>query len=88
MTFTVTLTNTTNQPAREQVPLAEGIIFYRALLPDRAGALECTYHSALYELMATAAENPDLGDHSAELQSLVEARRLRDISDLPFDLAL
>jgi hypothetical protein len=52
------------------------------------GDVDCTYHSALYELMATAAENPDLGDHSAELQSLVEARRLRDISDLPFDLAL
>jgi hypothetical protein len=53
------------------------------------GDIDCTYHAALYELLDSAMANPS--DHSeqlAELQSLVEGRRLRDISDLPFDLAI
>jgi NgoMIV restriction enzyme len=52
------------------------------------GDVDCTYHAALYELMAAAAEHADLAAHSNDLQSLVQTRRLRDISDLPFDLAL
>ncbi len=58
VTITVTLTNTTNQPAREQVPtygsLPEGIMFYRALLPDRAGALGEEIQTDYYWTLAPA----------------------------------
>lgn len=51
------------------------------------GDLDCTYHAALYELQ-TAVES--LGNDVAIdlLHTLVEGRRLRDISDLPLDLAI
>jgi len=50
------------------------------------GDLDCVYHFALPELQAAieAIENEDQLDM---LRILVEGRRLRDISDLPFDLA-
>jgi hypothetical protein len=54
VTFTVTLTNTTDQPVREQVPLAQGIIFYRALLPNRGGALEEEIQTDYYWTLAPA----------------------------------
>ena len=48
--------------------------------------LDCTYHIALQELQAAVEEvHPDQLDI---LQMLVEGRRLRDISDLPLDLAV
>lgn len=51
------------------------------------GDLDCVYHFALYELIAAVAEqgNPD---NTAQLEHLVQGQRLRDISDLPFDLAV
>jgi hypothetical protein len=51
------------------------------------GDLDCVYHFALPELMKalTDINNEDQMDM---LQTLVEGRRLRDISDLPFDLAI
>lgn len=51
------------------------------------GDVDCTYHSALYELKAAAEEggNPDQAEM---LDTLISGRRLRDISDLPFDLAI
>jgi len=51
------------------------------------GDLDCVYHFALYELQDAIEElgNADQGDM---LQMLVSGRRLRDISDLPFDLAV
>ena len=53
------------------------------------GDVDCTYHAALYELLETAAQNKELlGDQLAELETLIQGRRLRDISDLPFDLAI
>ncbi|MCX6360029.1 MAG: restriction endonuclease [Armatimonadetes bacterium] len=63
-------------------------------LPSRIGSIafgtgdvDCTYHTALYELEAAVRER---GDESAQelMQTMVEGRRLRDISDLPLDLAL
>ena len=51
------------------------------------GDLDCTYHFALYELQAAIAEiNND--DQMDMLHTLINGKRLRDISDLPFDLAI
>jgi hypothetical protein len=51
------------------------------------GDIDCVYHFALYELINAVA---DTGDEAAieSLNMMIEGRRLRDISDLPFDLAL
>ncbi|MCC6415424.1 MAG: restriction endonuclease [Opitutaceae bacterium] len=62
-------------------------------LPSRIGAiaqgtadLDCVYHFALPELIAA---HTSLGyDEDDFLKSLVDAKRLRDISDLPLDLAI
>ena len=51
------------------------------------GDLDCVYHVALDELIE-ALSDIDNQDQSEMLETLVEGRRLRDISDLPFDLAL
>lgn len=50
------------------------------------GDVDCTYHGALYELREAAAESGNV-DQAEILSTLIEGRRLRDISDLPFDLA-
>lgn len=56
-----------------------------ASLAYGTGDIDCVYHFALRELTAAAAGN----DSDAELlDTLVTGRRLRDISDLPFDLAI
>ncbi len=57
-----------------------------AALALGTGDLDCVYHFALPELQAAvnATENEDQLDM---LNTLLEGRRLRDISDLPFDLA-
>jgi hypothetical protein len=54
------------------------------------GDIDCAYHAALPELLASASALPaNLGQYvHAELNDLMSSRRLRDISDLPFDLAL
>ncbi len=51
------------------------------------GDLDCVYHFALYELQEAVLEvnNEDQRDM---LDMLVEGHRLRDISDLPLDLAI
>jgi hypothetical protein len=51
------------------------------------GDVDCTYHAALDELLVAAADS-DFPDAYELLQTLVNGRRLRDISDLPLDLAL
>lgn len=58
-----------------------------AALALGTGDLDCVYHFALNELRSTiqAAGNPDQLDM---LDTLILGRRLRDISDLPFDLAI
>ncbi len=50
------------------------------------GDVDCTYHAALDELLQATV---DLGQSGAEdtLQTLIRGRRLRDIGDLPLDLA-
>ena len=55
-----------------------------ASLAYGTGDIDCVYHFALRELKTAATGN----DSDAELlDTLVTGRRLRDISDLPFDLA-
>lgn len=51
------------------------------------GDIDCVYHFALSELSETLSElrYPDAQDM---LRTLIEGRRLRDISDLPLDLAV
>lgn len=51
------------------------------------GDIDCVYHFALYELQETLQE---LEMHDAEemLSIMVDGKRLRDISDLPLDLAV
>lgn len=58
-----------------------------AALALGTGDLDCVYHFALPELRESilATDNEDQMDM---LKTLVEGRRLRDISDLPFDLAI
>jgi NgoMIV restriction enzyme len=50
------------------------------------GDVDCTYHAALDELLVAVADS-DFSDAYDLLQTLVKGRRLRDISDLPLDLA-
>lgn len=50
------------------------------------GDIDCTYHFALDELKL-AVEELDFPDAKEMLDILIEGKRLRDISDLPLDLA-
>ncbi len=52
------------------------------------GDIDCTYHAALDELLASARELNDSGAQLEMLEMLVNGQRLRDISDLPLDLAV
>lgn len=51
------------------------------------GDIDCTYHAALFELMEGTKES-GRDDQAEMLLDMVNGRRLRDISDLPFDLAI
>ena len=51
------------------------------------GDVDCTYHIALPELLQ-AVEELNLPDALDSLKQMVEGRRLKDISDLPFDLTV
>lgn len=51
------------------------------------GDVDCTYHAALYELKEAVQEGC-FEDQAEMLHTLIEGRRLRDISDIPFDLAV
>ncbi len=51
------------------------------------GDVDCTYHGALYELKG-AVDASGNADQAEMLDTLISGRRLRDISDLPFDLAI
>ncbi len=58
-----------------------------AALALGTGDLDCVYHFALPELQAAVAESGK-EDSMEMLRVMVEGKRLRDISDLPFDLAV
>lgn len=51
------------------------------------GDIDCVYHFALHEL-EEAVRRTDNDDQIALLDSMVQGRRLKDISDLPLDLAI
>jgi hypothetical protein len=51
------------------------------------GDLDCVYHFALPELYR-AVQDVGSEDQLDMLKGMVEGSRLRDISDLPFDLAI
>lgn len=51
------------------------------------GEIDCVYHFALYELQRAVA-SLGMDDASDLLAVMVEGKRLKDISDLPLDLAL
>jgi NgoMIV restriction enzyme len=51
------------------------------------GDVDCVYHMALHELGESVKEISD--ETLSEMYNLmVDGKRLRDISDLPFDLAI
>lgn len=56
-----------------------------ASLAYGTGEIDCVYHFALHELIQ-AMQN-DTADDEA-LNAMIEGKRLRDISDLPFDLSI
>jgi hypothetical protein len=58
-----------------------------ASLAFGTGDLDCVYHFALPELQR-ATERRGGVDQMAVLSGMIDGRRLRDISDLPFDLAI
>lgn len=58
-----------------------------AALALGTGDLDCVYHFALPELYATIKES-GTQDALEDLNVMVVGKRLRDISDLPFDLAV
>ncbi len=66
---------------------AEPLPMRIASLALGTGDLDCVYHFALYELQA-AIEELQNEDQADMLRMLISGRRLRDISDLPFDLAI
>ncbi|HYB62603.1 MAG TPA: NgoMIV family type II restriction endonuclease [Methylomirabilota bacterium] len=75
-----------------KVPIVVAVTFEP--LPTRiasvalgTGDLDCTYHGALMELSEAVAETEN-EDQQDMLATLVKGRRLRDISDLPLDLAV
>lgn len=51
------------------------------------GDIDCMYHFALYELIE-AVEATESEDSIELLKSLIDGKRLKDISDLPLDLAI
>lgn len=51
------------------------------------GDIDCVYHFALYELIQ-AVKEVGSEDASETLETLVQGKRLKDISDLPLDLAV
>lgn len=66
---------------------AEPLPMRIAALALGTGDLDCVYHFALPELHEAVVET-ESEDQLEMLQVLLNGRRLRDISDLPFDLAI
>jgi hypothetical protein len=66
---------------------AEPYLNRLASLTLGTGDLDCVYHFALKELIETIESFND-ADMKFMLNTMVEGKRLRDISDLPFDLSV
>jgi hypothetical protein len=58
-----------------------------ASLAMGTGDVDCVYHFALPELIDSLSELA-MEDHSEMLASMVAGKRLKDIADLPLDLAI
>ena len=67
---------------------AEPLPMRIASLALGTGDIDCVYHFALDELRQVCGTIPRAEDQSEMLNVMVEGNRLRDISDLPFDLAI
>jgi hypothetical protein len=52
------------------------------------GDVDCVYHFALFELMHVLEHSGKWEDALDQLNVMVEGKRLKDISDLPLDLAV
>jgi hypothetical protein len=59
-----------------------------ASLAFGTGDIDCVYHIALDELVATVSSLRHLEDARDTLRVMIEGKRLRDISDLPLDLTI
>jgi len=59
-----------------------------ASLAFGTGDIDCVYHIALDELVATVNSLQHLEDARDTLQVMIKGKRLRDISDLPLDLTI
>jgi hypothetical protein len=69
------------------VVVAEPLPTRIASLALGTGDIDCVYHFALIELQQAVNETGN-DDQAEMLSMLINGRRLRDISDLPFDLAI
>src|SRR5574341_777118 len=58
-----------------------------ASLAMGTGDIDCVYHFALHELVEAVRESNNEAALET-LEMLIDGRRLRDIADLPFDLAI
>lgn len=67
--------------------IAEPLPTRIATLALGTGDLDCVYHFALYELQKAIIET-NKTDQLDLLLTMIEGRRLRDISDLPLDMAI
>ena len=73
------------------VVTAEPLPSRLASLALGTGDIDCVYHCALYELLASVQEFGNAQgreDIIETLENLIEGRRLKDISDLPLDLSV
>lgn len=67
---------------------AEPLPMRIASLALGTGDIDCVYHFALDELRQVCEAIPKVKDQSEMLAVMVEGSRLRDISDLPFDIVV
>lgn len=51
------------------------------------GDIDCVYHFALYELISAVSDCDNNAAYET-LMTLVEGKRLKDVSDLPLDLSV
>lgn len=75
-------------------PLPHIVVVTAEPLPSRiaslalgTGDIDCVYHFALHELMQ-ATQEVGTSESKTLLNTLIQGRRLKDISDLPLDLAI